>query len=371
MPTSKVAHERILVSVVAISYNHEKYVAEAIESFLAQIHDNFDIEIIIADDASTDTTQSIINNFQKKHSNIVAILNEKNVGIKRNLMNAMSKAKGKYIALCETDDYWTDNKKLQLQVSEMEKNPKAMVTFHRVKTITEDGSSADYVFPPLNEKDSFNLANLLDHNYIQTNSVMYRNLFDYNHVINGDVLPLDWFLHLYHAKEGKIIFIDKIMSVYRRHDGSAWWKVEQDPVGFWSRNAIKHLRLFENVENLFRDRENLVAVVHQSVGELIDRICNEVGEADNYAIATEIATTFPRYAAMAITQNVSQGSQPQVRLKKLNAIIKKLEEDNQALTSELNVRKTQLEAVLSSKSWKITEPMRKIHEKLKSEKRHS
>lgn len=366
MPASKITRERILVSVVAISYNHEKYIAEAIESFLAQLHDDFDVEIIIEDDASTDNTQSIIKSFQKQHPNIIAILNETNVGIKQNLMNAMSEAKGKYIALCETDDYWTDPEKLQTQVHEMEKDPRSTVAFHRVKTITENATAVDYVFPSPEEKTNFDLITLVDHNYIQTNSVMYRNLFHYTDLIKGDVLPLDWFLHLYHAKQGRIIFIDRIMAVYRRHDGSAWWKVEQDPVGFWSRNAIKHVRLFENVENLFIEQKHLTRVVHRSISELIDRICNEIGEADNYAIATEIATTFPRYAAMTITQNVSQGTQPQLRLIKL----KELEVENRELRDKLAASDDELNAIINSKSWQITKPMRKIHETLKHGKRH-
>lgn len=362
----------VKVSILCVTYNHEDVIRDALDGFLKQ-KTNFDYEIIIHDDASSDGTQDVLIEYKDKYPDLFTlILEDENQVSKGNtrFLDAMFKhSKGEYIALCDGDDYWIAQDKLQLQVDYLDNNLDCALCFHPVRIHYDDGSISDEIFPNPSLGRRYDLKRLLAGNFIQTNSIMYRKQ-DYKNLV-CNAIPNDWYLHIFHAQFGEIGFINKVMSVYRRRRGGMWWQKSDELVEFWKTNAIRHILLFENIEKLFSDNEEYLKVIYSSIGELIDRICNEVGEADNYAIATEIATTFPRYAAMAITQNVSQGSQPQVRLKKLNAIIKKLEEDNQALTSELNVRKTQLEAVLSSKSWKITEPMRKIHEKLKSEKRHS
>lgn len=356
------------ISVVCITYNHKKYIREAIDSFLMQAYDQSKIEIIIADDASTDGTRKIVQEYAANYPNVVPVLNEKNIGIQKNLLGAMERARGKYIALCEGDDYWTDASKLSKQFKKMEAQPSASVCFHRVRGVLEAGGE-DYIFPDPTIKTTFSLTQLLHRNYIQTNSVMYRNLRDYGNVVEGDVLPLDWLLHLYHARHGNILFIDKVMSVYRRHEGGVWWKDERSQLDFWRRNAVRHIRLFENVERLFADNEQYREIVYHSLSELIDRICFEVGGKDNYEIATNIARTFPRYVAITVTQSVSEGPEPHIRIKELRDRIESVTLDfedrlkialseNQELTARLSVIDGQLSDITHSKSWKITRPLR-------------
>lgn len=174
-------------------------------------------ELIIADDCSDDGTQEIIKKYCKLHKNIKPIFRTSNTGVQHNLLDAMSQAPGKYIALCEGDDYWLSSHKLKQQLDMMENDQKMTISFHRVKILSPRKDNG--VIFPFEDSVNFDLPKLLDYNYIQTNSAMYRNLFKYMDVIDGKILPLDWYLHIYHAHQGEIGFIDKAMSIYRRHSG--------------------------------------------------------------------------------------------------------------------------------------------------------
>lgn len=125
----------ILVSINCITYNHEKYIADAIESFLNQ-KTNFDFEIIIGEDCSTDNTMKIVRKYEEKYSDkIVVITSEKNVGMMENEKRVIAASRGKYIAECEGDDYWIDPYKLQKQVDYMESHPECTLCFHNAEKV--------------------------------------------------------------------------------------------------------------------------------------------------------------------------------------------------------------------------------------------
>jgi glycosyltransferase involved in cell wall biosynthesis len=122
-----------IVSIKCITYNHEKYVVKAIESFLMQ-KTTFRVEIVIGEDCSTDRTREIVFNYAKKYPSIIKIItSNQNVGVSLNGMRTLKAASGKYIALCEGDDYWTDPLKLQKQVDFLEANERVGMVYTNVK----------------------------------------------------------------------------------------------------------------------------------------------------------------------------------------------------------------------------------------------
>lgn len=131
----------IKVSISCITYNQREYIAEAIESFLMQ-KTNFKYEILIHDDASTDGTTEIIKEYEKKYPDIIKPIyqteNQYSQGVKINENFLYPKYKGKYVALCEGDDYWTDPDKLQKQYDYMEANPDCSMCFHAADTVKSD-----------------------------------------------------------------------------------------------------------------------------------------------------------------------------------------------------------------------------------------
>lgn len=251
------------VSIVSISYNQEKYIREALESFVAQKTD-FDFEVIIADDCSTDKTAEIIREFSEAHPGIFRpILRDKNVGIQPNLIGALRAAKGEYIALCEGDDYWTDPQKLQSQVDFLENSPSYALCFHSVRVFFENSRKEEFIFPEVDDKTKFTLKELLNRNFIQTNSVMYRR--QKYEKMPENILPLDWYLHLYHAQFGKIGFIDKVMSAYRRHPGGVWWDSQKNIDQLWIKHGLKHLKLFAELLKLYRKNDEYRDVINMSM----------------------------------------------------------------------------------------------------------
>jgi glycosyltransferase involved in cell wall biosynthesis len=140
-----------LVSIICNTYNHQHYIASAIESFLKQITD-FPIEILIHDDASTDRTPEIIRNYENRFPNIIKPIyqkiNQYSKEIRINPEFNYPRTKGIYIALCEGDDYWSDPFKLQVQVEHMVSNPETSVCVHASSVVkSSTGKIVDFKRP--------------------------------------------------------------------------------------------------------------------------------------------------------------------------------------------------------------------------------
>lgn len=128
-------------------HNQAGYARQAFDSFLDQQTD-FPVEIIVADDASTDATPAIIREYAERYPHVFRpIFRTENLGLNGNLTGALSAARGEYVALCEADDYWIDPLKLSKQVAFLDRHPKTTVCFHPVRVIWEDGHAKDSKFP--------------------------------------------------------------------------------------------------------------------------------------------------------------------------------------------------------------------------------
>lgn len=208
-----------------ITFNHENFIGDAIEGVLMQETD-FDFELIISNDASTDKTDSIIKQYINSHpkSSCIQYINHtENIGMMNNLITTFQICEGKYLALCEGDDYWIDKKKLQKQVDFLESNLNYNICFHDVKIRDGNIFSQQSLTKDLLNRDTFTIEDLAKTNFISTTSVVYRN-----HIVN--IFPT-WFkhspvgdhvLHLLHAQNGKTYFMKEEMAVYRKHSNGVW-----------------------------------------------------------------------------------------------------------------------------------------------------
>ena len=230
------------LSIVCVTFNHAKYIKDALEGFIRQ-KTNFPFEVIIHDDASTDGTTEIIKEYEHKYPNIIKpIYQTENQWRKAKTMSKTfiyPHIKGEYVAFCEGDDYWTDENKLQKQVDFLEAHPDYTICFHPVNVIWEDNRAEATIFPSaksLQKTGNLDFSSLLKGNFIQTNSVVYRWRFhkDSYDLIPDNILPGDWFLHLLHAQIGKIGFINDVMAVYRRNSGGIWTEAGQSAKWFCS-----------------------------------------------------------------------------------------------------------------------------------------
>lgn len=207
------------VCVCMLTYNHENFIKQAIESVLMQ-KTNFAIELVIGEDYSTDETRKIVIKYQKKYPKIIkAFTNNKNRGVLPNFIQVLKKCKSRYVALLDGDDYWTDRCKLQKQVDFLDKYPDHSLCFHSVEAFYQDQPDKAYLIP--SKTINFDFKSLLQQNFIASCSVMYRHGLVKK--IPDWLLSLnicDWPYHLLHASHGKIGFINQVMARYRRHSDS-------------------------------------------------------------------------------------------------------------------------------------------------------
>jgi len=217
------------VSVLVITYNNERFITKAVDSILMQ-KVNFDYEIVIGEDYSRDRTRDIVIDFGKRYPDkIRLLLNEKNVGGRKNFVQILKVSRGDYIALLEGDDYWTSPHKLQKQVDFLDSHPECAICFHNVMVIYDDNREISHPFYIQNPNGPFTqakpkpistLEDLVRGNFIQTPSVMFRAPLFEEFPDWYYTLPLgDWPLHLLNAEHGNIGYIDEIMGVYRVHSG--------------------------------------------------------------------------------------------------------------------------------------------------------
>lgn len=147
----EIKQEEIVVSVICRTYNHEKYIGQCLESLVTQ-KTNFKYEIIVHDDASLDNTANIVREYEKNYPHLIQPIYQKinQYGKKITLNLLIPSARGKYIAFCEGDDFWIDEKKLQMQYDIMENNSDCSICTHIVEKIQNDGEPLNEFVAPKN-----------------------------------------------------------------------------------------------------------------------------------------------------------------------------------------------------------------------------
>ncbi len=212
----------IKVSVVMITYNHEPFIKQAVESIITQQTD-FEFELLIGNDRSPDNTDEIIRNIIDSHPKgyrIKYFLHEKNLGITPNSKVILDKVTGKYFATCEGDDYWTDPEKLQKQVEFLDSNSDFAICFHNTRIEYFDDDLPAYLLNENIEKDIFSLDDLIGEDeiwFMATTSLMVRS---------QAFFPIpDWYvksksgdipLIILAARNGLIKYLPDVMAVYRK-----------------------------------------------------------------------------------------------------------------------------------------------------------
>jgi glycosyltransferase involved in cell wall biosynthesis len=209
----------VLVSVCMITYNHEKYIEQAIHGILMQ-ETNFEIELIISNDCSPDNTDSIIQNILKIHprsSFIKYIKHSKNLGMMPNFIFALKEAKSKYIALCDGDDYWTDPLKLQKQVDFLERNSDCNLVFHGVNEL-KDGLILEKNLKKKVDSNKHYFKDFLTEKFNpKTCSIVFRkNIL--KPIIEKNIKAWDYTLCALCYFNSYAYYLNENMGVYRIHE---------------------------------------------------------------------------------------------------------------------------------------------------------
>ena len=221
--------QNILVSIYCTAYNHEKYIADAINSFLAQ-QTNFKYEILIHDDASTDRTADIIREYEKQYPDLIKPIYQtenqySKVGITTVDTINFDRALGKYIAVCEGDDYWTDQYKLQKQIDYMESHPECSLCVHAGYVVSAVNKKKQDINRPNKGDKSYTVEEVIEGGggLFLTNSMLFPTRFGKIRPAFLENAPVgDYPLAINLSLQGKVHYIDEFMSAYRVGNSESW-----------------------------------------------------------------------------------------------------------------------------------------------------
>lgn len=215
MPT-----DDVMVSVLLTTYNQAAFIREALDGVLMQETD-FAWELLVGEDCSTDGTRAIVEEYAARHpTRIRAVLQERNIGGHANFDSLLRQARGRYIAWVEGDDAFVDPQKLARQVAYLEAHPEAAICFHRARIVRADGQERR---SNKRQRTGTGLADICVRCYIRTPTVMWRaglvsSLPEWVHALPSG----DWPLFVLLAEHGSIGFLEREMSMLRRHARGVW-----------------------------------------------------------------------------------------------------------------------------------------------------
>lgn len=280
-------NKRLVVSVLVVTYNHEKFITECLDSIINQNTD-FLYEIIIGEDNSTDNTRTICEKYAKRYPDLIKLflrnradviyINNKPTG-RFNFMESLKASKGKYIALCEGDDYWTDSYKLQKQVDFLEQNADYIGCFHNARL--------EYLYQPTNivkqfaiseSKSTYTTIDTLGEAFIPTASFIFRQISSFKfpnwftRVASGDIALVSML-----SEYGDLKYIDEVMSVYRIHRGG----VSRSHYNIYN-YVRQRLFLFEclNEYHSYKYDDH----IRKEIKRIIENLHNRIGDNPNIGI---------------------------------------------------------------------------------------
>lgn len=255
--------KRPMVSVVMITYNHEKYIRQAIDSILMQKVD-FDYEIVIGEDKSPDNTRAILLEYKEKYPNkFKLLLRNENMGPTKNLYDVYMNCTGKYIAILEGDDYWTDEHKLKVQVEFLENNKNYIASSHFVSVVNKYNEKIGTL--PSNNKIT-NIYNIEDVYKIMKKSVaihvqslVFINIFynsknKYFKMITSASYSCDFTLLFLLAYKGKINIKNKNMATYRfitNLNSTSYTSLKDED------RALDYINVIKGIKKLFKNKKSI------------------------------------------------------------------------------------------------------------------
>lgn len=260
--------EDIKVSIVCNAYNHENYIGDALESFVKQ-KTNFQYEILVHDDASTDRTAEIIKNYVAKYPELIKPIYEETnqYSISHDLVAKIQAArvKGKYIALCEGDDYWIDSYKLQKQYDLLEKNLEVDICA-TAAVVVDAGTKKEIARKePFKENQVIPVQDVIKGGggYVATNSLMYRTYLENNMPVFRKKWDYDYALQIHGSLRGGMLYLSDCTAAYR-------WMAK----GSWSQKTYSNRETYIKSINNFNDM--LTTLNQETDGKYSDAINDTV-----------------------------------------------------------------------------------------------
>ncbi|CUV66431.1 putative Glycosyl transferase [Sulfurovum sp. enrichment culture clone C5] len=306
------------VSIFMITYNHEKYIAKALDSILMQEVD-FDYEIVVGEDYSKDNTREILLSYKSKYPDkFKLLLHDKNIGMMPNVSATLRACTGKYIALLEGDDYWTDLHKLQIQIDAMEEHPNCHMSFHPVSLLKND-KIGKKLCQHSDENKIFTTSEVIlgGGGFCSTPSLVLKqevisNLPEFFH----QKAPVgDYFLQILGSVSGGALYIDRTMAIARTgHEGSWTVRTHRSKI---SKSIEERNKIFKKQE---KDLSNYIEALDDLNIYLDQKYTNEISHA-KAGILFGLGVLYLKYKYYNEYKNAIEKSYKTYKLKSINFVI--------------------------------------------------
>ncbi len=326
-----------IIGVLVLTYNHEKFIRQALESILAQ-ECNYTIHITIHDDCSTDSNQEVIQDVMANSSHSWELVVPQNNRFSQGMSfvpELMRNVDADFVAILEGDDYWTDSAKLQLQADALTANPGASICHHTFSVYEAD--ELVYEWPPQKWKSKISGIALAEENFIGTLTTMFRKSDipkDFGPGFNGLSIA-DYPIWSLIANGKDIEFVDRNMATYRIHESNYWAHGTIEEKAFQSLRAKIYIASMVQVSN---------------ASHWIDSIAKQLKAAVEFDLAES-------------RQELARSTDLNVRL---GIESEDLKHRIEGLDRELQIRSNAIEAIYDSFSWRVTHPIRRIAKLLKN-----
>jgi glycosyltransferase involved in cell wall biosynthesis len=234
----------IKVSVLMVTFNHARFIAQAIESVLSQAT-RFDFEVVIGEDCSTDGTREIVRSYARAHPEKIRVLSrDRNIGALPNFAETLQACRGEYVAQLDGDDFWTGPGKLQRQADFLDGHPDFSACAHNARVFDEATQQDCGAYCPAGRNAVITFDDLLIHDPVPSSSVMFRRgLFSQLPDWFFTLFMEDWPLYVLNAQHGPMGYDSELMATYRVHEGGRWSAMP----------PIQRLASFLEVYQCFRD----------------------------------------------------------------------------------------------------------------------
>ena len=351
--------DRPKVSILIITYNHERFIELAVRSALVQ-EAEFAFEIVVGEDCSTDGTRNVLHRLDAEFPGRLRLLfRDRNLGAMENARQTYAACRGEYLAFLEGDDYWTDPSKLRKQVAVLDADPGCALCFHPTRYVDTAGVPTGYVHPPETSPRRPTVEDLFQGNLIQTCSAVLRRSVVPE--LPGWLLTLglgDWPLFILAADAGTVVRLDGVMADYRVHPGGMWT----------AKPAVqKHRAVIEMLDALgrhfapryAREVARLLACYHCELARELDRTSERDGDAPavaehlGRALAAGIRATPPGTTVADGLTEAAAAVVGRFRGAEWERDVTRLRAELTAALTELDETRAALDAVRGSKTWRL------------------
>lgn len=263
----------VTISVCCLTYNHRNYIKECLDGILMQECD-FKFEILIHDDASTDGTREIIEEYQEKYPNIIKPYFQKENQWSKgkrgmNFHFNFSRVRGQFIAVCEGDDYWTDPLKLQTQITFLLENPSYAMTFHNAGLLLDGKMINNQSFTKIEDRD-YNQLEVFKNWIVSTASMCFRKeVIAHSAYVKmhaeKDLIYGDNILLVTSAQIGKLRGLKRVMSVYRKHSEGVSYTIDRKVIEALNKQNRLFAKYYPDLDNTAKELIHSRYYVHLKI----------------------------------------------------------------------------------------------------------